>query len=69
MKNKNDRLVDTKGGVAILLKKVIIVNQEWKNEHFNVTTENEALGNEIELRNGDQIILATRFTAQMEILV
>ena len=27
---KKDRLVGTKGGVAILVKKGIIVNQEWK---------------------------------------
>ena len=40
---KNDRLVGTKGGVAILVKKGIIFNQEWKNEHFNVITDNEAL--------------------------
>ena len=56
---KNDRLVGTKGGVAILVKKGIIVNQEWKNEHFNVITNNEALGIEIELQNGDKVILAT----------
>ena len=56
---KNDRLVGTKGGVAILVKKGIIVNQEWKNEHFNVITDNEALAIEIELQNGDKIILAT----------
>ena len=46
---KNDRLVGTKGGIAILVKKGIIVNQEWKNEHFNVITDNEALAVEIEL--------------------
>ena len=40
---KNDRLVGTKDGVAILVKKGIIFNQEWKNEHFNVITDNEAL--------------------------
>ena len=40
---KNDRLVGTKGGVAILVKKGIIVNQEWKKDHFNVITNNEAL--------------------------
>ena len=40
---KNDRLVGTKGGVSILVKKGIIVNQEWKNEHFNVITDNEDL--------------------------
>ena len=56
---KNDRLVGTKGGVAILVKKSIIVNQEWKNEHFNVITDNEALAIEIELQNGDKVILAT----------
>ena len=56
---KNDRLVGTKGGVAILVKKGIIVNQEWKNEHFNVITDNEALAIEIQLQNGDKVILAT----------
>ena len=50
---KNDRLVGTKGGEAILVKKGIIVNQEWKNELFNVITDNEALAIEIELQNGD----------------
>ena len=54
---KNNRLVGTKGGIAILVKKGIIVNQEWKNEHFNVITDNEALAVEIELQNG--VILAT----------
>ena len=57
--NKNDRLVSAKGGVAILVKKGIIVNQEWKNEHFNVITDNEALAIEIEPQNGDKVILAT----------
>ena len=56
---KNDRLVDIKGGVAILVKKDIIVNQEWKNEHFNVITDNEALAIEIELQNEEKVILAT----------
>ena len=56
---KNDRLVGTKGGVVILVKEGIIVNQEWKNEHFNVITDNEALAIEIELQSGDKVILAT----------
>ena len=55
---KNDRSVRTKGGVAILVKKGIIVNQEWKNDHFNVITDNEALAIEIKLQNGDKVILA-----------
>ena len=56
---KNDRLVGTKGGITILLKKGIIVSQEWKNEHFNVITDNKALAIEIELQNGEKVILAT----------
>ena len=56
---KNDRLVGAKGGVAILVKKGIIVNQEWKNEHFNVITDNEVLAIEVELQNRDKVILAT----------
>ena len=59
---KNDRLVGTKGGVAILVKKGITVNQEWKNEHFNVITDNEALAIEIELQNGNKVILATIYS-------
>ena len=55
---KDDRLVGTKGGVAILVKKAIIVNQERRNEHFNVLTNNEALAIEIELQNGEKVILA-----------
>ena len=56
---KNDILVGTKGGIASLVKKGIIVHQEWKNEHFNVITDNEALAIEIELQNGDKVIVAT----------
>ena len=41
------------------VKKGIIVNQDWKNEHFNVITDNEALAIEIELQNGEKVILAT----------
>ena len=56
---KNDRLIGIKGGIAFLVKKGIIVNQKWKNEHFNVITDNEALAIEIELQNGGKTILAT----------
>ena len=38
---------------------LIIVNQEWKNDHFNVITDNEALAVEIELQNGHKVSLAT----------
>ena len=41
------------------MRKGIIVNQEWKNEHFSVIPDNEALAIEIELQNGDKVVLAT----------
>ena len=52
-------MIGRQGGIAIFVKKGITVNQEWKNEHFNVITDNEALGIKIELQNGDRFILAT----------
>ena len=42
-----------------MVKKGIIVNQEWKNEHFNVITGNEVYAIKIELRNEEKVILAT----------
>ena len=65
--HKNDRLVGTKAGVAILVKKGIIVNQEWKNEHFNVITD-EALAIELNYKTGTRLFWLP-FTTQMEILV
>ena len=38
---------------------LIIVSQEWKNEHFNVITDKQALAVEIGLQTGDKVILAT----------
>ena len=67
---RNDRLVGTKGGVAILVKKGIIVNQKWKNKHFNVITDNESLAIEINLQNqGNFRLFWLPFIAQIEILV
>ena len=44
---------------SVLYDQSLIVNQEWKNGHFNAITENEGLAVEIELQNGDRVILAT----------
>ena len=44
---------------AILVRKGTIANQQWKNEHFNVITDNEALAIEIELQNREKVIFAT----------
>ena len=65
---KSDRLVGTKGGVAILVKKAIIVNQEWKNEHFNAITYNEALAMKLNSKTGIRLFWLP-FIAPMEILV
>ena len=43
------------------MKKGIVVNEEWKNEHFNVITANEALAIEIEVKNVEKVILATTY--------
>ena len=61
---KNDRLI----GTTVLVKKGILVNQKWKNEHFNVITDNEALAVEIELQKGIRLFWLP-FIAEMEILV
>ena len=39
-------------------EKGVTVNQERKNEHFSVITDNEALAIEIEIQNGEKVILA-----------
>ena len=49
-------------------EKGITVNQEWKNEHFNVITDNKALAIEIEIQNGVRLFWPP-FIAQMEILM
>ena len=38
--SKNNRIIGTKVGVTILVKKGINVKQEWKSERFNVITDN-----------------------------
>ena len=45
--------VGTKGGVASFS------TNKWKNEHFNVITDNEALAIKIEPQNRKKVILAT----------
>ena len=49
-----------------MVKKGIIVNQEWKNEHFNVMTDKEAFAIEIELQKR---LFWLPFITQIEILV
>ena len=62
---QNYRSPGTKGGVAFLVKHVLVVNKEFRNADFNIITENEALAINLELSNNQNLTLAT-ITAQME---
>ena len=56
---RNDRSTGLKGGVAFLLKNGLAVNKEYRNEDFNIITDNEALAIELELSNNQNFTLAT----------
>ena len=62
---KNDRPVGTKGGIAILMKKGIIVNQEWK---MNISMSVRLLQSKLICKTGIRLFRLP-FIAQMEILV
>ena len=40
---RNDRSTGLKGGVGFLVKNGLVVNKEYRNEDFNIITDNEAL--------------------------
>ena len=48
-----------RGGVAFLVKHGLVVNKEYRNEDFNIITENEALAINLELSNNQNLTLAT----------
>ena len=56
---KNDRSTGTRGGVAFLVKHGLVINKEYRNIDLNIITDNEALVNDIDLCNNQNIILAT----------
>ena len=56
---RNDRSTGLRGGVAFLLKHGLVVNKEYRNEDFNIITENEALAINLDLSNNQNITLAT----------
>ena len=56
---RNDRSTGQRGGVAFLVKNGLVVNKEYRNEDFNVITDNEALAIELELSNNQNFTLAT----------
>ena len=56
---RNDRSTGIRGGVAFLVKHGLVVNKEYRNEDFNIITENEALAINRDLSNSQNITLAT----------
>ena len=56
---RKDRSTGVKGGVAFLVKHGLVVNKEYRNEDFNIITENEALAINLELSNNQNLTLAT----------
>ena len=56
---KNDCSTGTRGGVAFLVKRGLVINKEYRNIDFNIITDNEALVIDIDLCNNQNLILAT----------
>ena len=56
---QNDRSTGLRGDVAFLVKHGLVVNKEYRNEDFNIITENEALAINLDLSNNQNITLAT----------
>ena len=56
---RNDHSTGLRGGVAFLVKNGLVVNKEYRNEDFNIITDNEALAIELELSNNQNFSLAT----------
>ena len=56
---RNDRSTGKRGGVAFLVKYGLVVNKEYRNNDFNIITDNEALAIELEISNNQNLTLAT----------
>ena len=56
---KNDLSTGTRGGVAFLVKRGLVINEEYRNIDFNIITDNEVLVIDTDLCNNQNLILAT----------
>ena len=59
---RNDRSTGRRGGVAFLVKHGLVINKEYRNEDFNIITDNEALAINLELSHNQNLILATIYS-------
>ena len=57
---RNDRSTGYSGGVAFLVKRGLVVNKEYRNNDFNIITDNKALAIDLELSYKQNLTLATR---------
>ena len=48
---RNDRSTGYRGGAAFLVKQGLVVNKEYRDNDFNIITDNEALAINLELSN------------------
>ena len=58
---KNDRSAGTRCGVAFLIKHGLVIDKEYRNIDFNIIVDNEALVNDTDLCNNQNLILATNY--------
>ena len=56
---RNDRSIGQGEGVAFLVKNGLVVNKEYRNNDFNIITDNEALAIELGISNNQNFTLAT----------
>ena len=56
---RNDRSTGQRGGVAFFVKNGLVVNKGYRNDDFNIITDNEALAIGLELSNNQNLTLAT----------
>ena len=54
---RNDRSTGQRGGVAFLVKNGLAVNIEYRNDDFNIITDNKGLAIELELSNNQNLTL------------
>ena len=56
---RNDNSTGYRGGVAFLVKHCLVINKEYRNNDFNIITNNEALEIDLEPSNKQNLTLAT----------
>ena len=56
---RNNRSTGQGGGVAFFVKNGLVVNKEYRNNDFNIITDNKALAIELEISNNQNLTFAT----------